>query len=819
MLGDHQEGAGPTCAEGPLRLCDFLDTCRHTILAQWELLLRRTPEAQPLSEPALRDHIPQLLDRIAEVVRSLHTGVQASLENLPALHALQRLDIGFDLRTVVQELAALRKTILQLYRPHAEGRSAVSVTEEVERLNEAIDEVIEKSVAAYAKARERTLVALDRISASALGTGDLKTFLPKLLAVLLETTEAADLATVLLKQGGRLILTTSVGALANEEDGFSLAFNEGFAGKVVTERRPVLLRLASEDPLVLNPAIKEAGTKALYGVPLIHEGEVIGVAKMGSRSAHDFSDDDKQLFRVMAQRATSLIVQAQLVDKLRESELRFRSFVDANVVGVIFWDMDGDIGDANDAFLEMLGFSRDDLNQGRVNWRKLTPPEYTESDAAHVQRLVTTGSHPPYEKEYVHKDGHRVPVLVTSATYAEDRRHGLAYVLDLTERKRAEQRAQEAVMTAEAERRRLDALLEALRESELRFRTLADNIAQLAWITDAKGAVSWYNKRWHDYTGTTPEEVQGWGWQRVHHPEHVQRVVEKIRHHLETGEPWEDTFPLRGKDGTYRWFLSRAIPIRGPDGNIIRWFGTNTDVTEALQATEELRQTAIFREQFIGVLGHDLRNPLAALKTSIALLLRQENLKTQQLRTLQRMAGTADRMERMIADLLDFARGRLGGGIPLNRGRVDLAEVAHRSVEEVQFAYPDHEIEFTAATPALCECDADRLSQVIGNLLTNAIVHGREDTPVQVEVSRAQPEVKVKVKNLGTPIPDKLRSNLFEPFSRAPADPSRGRSLGLGLFIVKQIVDAHHGRITVESTADTGTTFTVYLPTGAHAEP
>lgn len=129
---------------------------------------------------------------------------------------------------------------------------------------------------------------------------------------------------------------------------------------------------------------------------------------------------------------------------------------------------------------------------------------------------------------------------------------------------------------------------ENLRESEARFRAMADNIPQLAWMARPDGFIFWYNRRWFDYTGTTLEDMQGWGWRKVQHPEHVERVVARIQRSWDTGEPWEDTFPLRGADGQYRWFLSRARPIADAAGRIVLWFGTNTDVTEQRQA-EELR--------------------------------------------------------------------------------------------------------------------------------------------------------------------------------------------------------------------------------------
>lgn len=147
-----------------------------------------------------------------------------------------------------------------------------------------------------------------------------------------------------------------------------------------------------------------------------------------------------------------------------------------------------------------------------------------------------------------------------------------------------------AIELAHAARVRRQAEAE-LREQEARFRALANLIPQLAWMTDADGAIVWFNQRWLDYTGMTPEAMQGWGWQQLHHRDHLQRVVDGFRRAFAAGEPWEDTFPLRGRDGGYRWFLSRAVPVRREDGTVLGWFGTNTDITERLEAEHAVRES------------------------------------------------------------------------------------------------------------------------------------------------------------------------------------------------------------------------------------
>jgi PAS domain S-box-containing protein len=148
----------------------------------------------------------------------------------------------------------------------------------------------------------------------------------------------------------------------------------------------------------------------------------------------------------------------------------------------------------------------------------------------------------------------------------------------------------------------------ALLEGDVNFQLMANSIPQLAWMAHGDGWIFWYNQRWYDYTGTTPAEMEGWGWRKVHHPDHVERVVARVQRSWESGEPWEDTFPLKSHKGEWRWFLSRALPVRNDNGAIVRWFGTNTDITEMLEG--EQRQKLLLDE-----LNHRVKNTLAAVQS------------------------------------------------------------------------------------------------------------------------------------------------------------------------------------------------------------
>jgi signal transduction histidine kinase len=215
-------------------------------------------------------------------------------------------------------------------------------------------------------------------------------------------------------------------------------------------------------------------------------------------------------------------------------------------------------------------------------------------------------------------------------------------------------------------------------------------------------------------------------------------------------------------------------------------------------------------DYILGIVGHDLRNPLGAIHMSAVLLQKKGGLAGWQARTVERMRSSAGRMGRIIADLLSYTRTRLGNGLPINRRPVRLDELVTRVVDELSAANPDRTITVAADGDLAGEWDPDRLEQVASNLVSNAVDHG-EGGPVQVELTGGEAEVVLRVRNRGPPMPPEVLAHVFEPFSRPPDEKSKKASgLGLGLFICREIVRGHGGEITAESNGET--IVTVRLP-------
>ena len=362
-----------------------------------------------------------------------------------------------------------------------------------------------------------------------------------------------------------------------------------------------------------------------------------------------------------------------------------------------------------------------------------------------------------------------------------------------------------------------------LNEQEAQFRTMANTIPQLAWMAEPDGHIFWYNQRWYDYTGTNLAEMQGWGWQKVHHPDHIDRVVKKVAAFWagdwKKNEVWEDTFPLRGADGTYRWFLSRQHPIKDEKGNVIRWFGTNTDVTEQMALQEELRDALRARDEFLSIASHELKTPLTSLKLQAQLHQRSISKKDPAAYSperVDRIVSQTDkqvsRLTRLVDDMLDVSRIR-SGRLKIERERFDLCSLVEEVVERMRTQFTDSSYdvpEVIRDDQAVGDWDRLRLDQVITNLLTNAIRYGNRKS-VKVFIRSDANNVTLTVEDKGIGIADDAKEKIFERFERA-INANEVSGLGLGLFITKQIVNAHGGKVSVESKLGEGSSFIVERP-------
>jgi phosphoserine phosphatase RsbU/P len=236
-------------------------------------------------------------------------------------------------------------------------------------------------------------------------------------------------------------------------------------------------------------------------------------------------------------------------------------------------------------------------------------------------------------------------------------------------------------------------------------------------------------------------------------------------------------------------------------------------LVERKRMSQQLELEAAFRERFIGILGHDLRQPLNTFVIGTRVL-GMSPLGERETRTLARLTSAATRMQRMIDDVLDLTRSRLGGGLPIARISLSLEQVCTQAVDELREGHPSVQIAFRSSGDTLGQFDGDRVMQLSANLIGNAIEHGAPHAPVDVTIEGRDGEVSLRVENKGAPIPAPLLASLFDPFRRGRTNGSTG--LGLGLFIVKQIVDGHDGSIHVESD-DASTRFFVSLPKAPRA--
>ena len=361
----------------------------------------------------------------------------------------------------------------------------------------------------------------------------------------------------------------------------------------------------------------------------------------------------------------------------------YASLVQSSEDAIIAKELDSRVMIWNEAAERLFGYTSEEMI-GQSMRRLIPDDRMTEED--HILERIRAGERVGrFFTRRLHKDGHELDVSVTVSPIRD--RDGQIVGASKIARDAGPYLADQ----------------HKLEEREEWFRMLADNIVPFAWIADAEGNIFWYNDRWFEYTGTTLEEMQGWGWKKVHHPDHVERVVEKISHCFDTGEPWEDTFPLRGADGEYRWFLSRAMPIRRKNGTIRYWFGTNTDITQEREQAEQIRL-------LLNEVNHRSKNMLA---TVLALARRGFPADDPATRAF------ANRIRSMtIAQ--DMLVKRQWSAVPLD-------ELIHQQLEFVEDA--DGSVKISGPDVGVNAKAAETLGMAIHELATNSLKHGALSVP------------------------------------------------------------------------------------------
>ncbi len=483
-------------------------------------------------------------------------------------------------------------------------------------------------------------------------------------------------------------------------------------------------------------------------------------------------------------------------DALRHSEERFRLLVESSPNALIMADRGGAIKLVNRQAEVLFGYDRTELIGMSVDMllpeplRRSHPALRGEFFEEPTQRHMGVGRD-LYARR---KDGFEVPVEIgLTPVLMPEGLFVLATVTDITQRKLAE---------------------EALRQSEERFRTLAEAVPQIVWSATAEGIIDYTNRRWHEYTGLATDSPERWDWARVVHPDDLAAAREVWHRVLPAGEPTETEHRLRRADGAYRWHLHRWWPLRRADGQVLKWVGTATDVDDLKRAqvhlehlAKELRRSNRDLEQFASMVSHDLQQPLVVISGYLKLLKRKAGAQIdgETREYLDIASESAQHMQDMIRGMLDYARvGR--SEKPLES--VDLENVLDKVLHTLHDEIKQSSTTLTHDRLPSVWGDQMQLELVLQNLLGNAIKFRSTDRKptIHVGVRREADRWLICVQDNGIGIDADHNERIFEVFQQSHAE-GKYPGAGLGLAICKKIVERHGGRIWANSKPGEGSTF------------
>jgi two-component system CheB/CheR fusion protein len=386
--------------------------------------------------------------------------------------------------------------------------------------------------------------------------------------------------------------------------------------------------------------------------------------------------------------------------------------------------------------------------------------------------------------------GNRIWTLFTMSLRpsAETPGRALFSLLDITETKRAE---------------------EELRRTEDRLRFVMDSAPQKVFTARPGGELEYLSPQWTEFSGISFQQLGRWGWTNLVHPDDVAENVKAWQHSLESGEPFQFEHRLRRADGEYRWHLSRALPMRNPQGEIVLWVGSNTDVHEVKEADRR-------KNEFLAMLAHELRNPLAPIRNSLHVM----RLKGGDAESVQAASEMMERqvgqMVRLVDDLLDVSRISQGR-LELRKERTELGGVVSQSVEAARSLVQAMQHDLTVTPPSqplYLDADPARLAQVVGNLLSNACKFTERRGRIRLTVERESDQAVVRVQDNGIGIAAEQLGRIFDMFMQVDTSLERSVSgLGIGLTLVKKLVEMHGGSVEAHSAGvGQGSEFVLRLP-------
>jgi len=861
-LGTRQQHEGRAA-----NLASFILDKKEEILAEWITAVRRLPSpARDLPRPALLDSLPRLLESIAEAIGTRRDGGGTRRRRLVGEHAVQRLDRGIELAEVVAEYSILRDTILHLWERAAAPASLLAATRVLHR---AIDDCVATSIEQFTEVHDRAARALDRLASATLESRDLDDLLSRLLFVLLETMPAIDTAAILLREGDRLRVRAAAGLERDVETGWSVAIGEGFAGRIAAERRPLALRSAADDPLVDSRVLRDKRVRGLYGVPLLQDSHVIGVAQIGSLTAYEFADHDRRILDVLAARATAAIHQQTLRRAADRRTAQLSAVIESIADAIFIADAHG-IKIANRRALELMGLSS--AEQLPVPYPELIARMHprdvetgraladTETGFARALRGETSVNQiivrrPDGEERILRtavspiEIGGRIELVVSVAT---DITAAKQYERERTELLERERDARARAERAESGQRFLYEAT-AILTSSLDYEETLERVTRLAvpelgdWCTvdligpdgrirnfavahtdPAKAAVA---RRLTSKYPTDPNAKIGIpAVIRTGRPEigrkitdellvRVARDAEHLRMLRELGLASYLIVPLSARGrvfGTLSLACSDARRRYGPaELELAEHLGRRAGLAiDNARLYRESQDAIRAREQVLAIVSHDLRNPLGAVNMSAQVIQdHARELDDERLaRQAERIKRSSARMEHLITDVLDMASIR-AGRFAVERRQEHAESLVHDAIEQHEPLARAKGIQLTADAQiddARILCDRERVLQVFANVIGNAIKFCSDGDAITVRARRADEAVRFEVADTGPGIaPDEL-DHVFDAYWSAPAHMRKGT--GLGLFIARGIVEAHGGWMGVDSALGRGTTFWFTLP-------